>query len=79
MSIIDCNGEDITERIAAKVAILAKRERATRGSGAWDRAIAFLKLARSALDETPRPWQNDCVYESIANIEAIIAELTGEE
>lgn len=70
------NGEDITEEIKELVAKKAKAERFI--SNNFGEAVAYLNAARVTLENTPRPWQNDCIYDSIVAISEIIKVLSSE-
>ena len=64
------NGVDVTQEVFAEVE--AHRRASPLDA---DEAISNLLAARSALDNQPRPWLFDCIYDSIQKIDAIIEEL----
>lgn len=63
-------GRDVTKRVDDVVA----EQQATERRGFYI-AVMYLMLAKSVLNRTPRPWQNDCVSASIDAIDALIKEL----
>jgi len=67
------NGEDVTDQVMSRVAVLQDQER--KRTNDYEAASVYLIKAKIELDNLPRPWQNDCIYRSIQAIDAIMADL----
>lgn len=65
------NGVDVTDEVFRQVA-----ERQQNNPLKADEAIVHLIKARNSLNELPRPWLFDCIYDSIQQIDAIIEKLS---
>lgn len=66
-------GQDVTAEVHERVAKLALHERAQTSNFAT--AVDHLTKARDYLQGLPVPWQNDCIYDGIVSINAVIASL----
>jgi hypothetical protein len=75
------DGVDVTDEIMTGAKRNGKRQRQIemRVGGHWFSAIVYLIKAKAALYDTPAPWCDDCIYDSIEKIDAIIADLKGEK
>ena len=65
------DGVDVTDET---MVVVAAKQVIERRCG-YGLATYYLEMAKKELDRTPRPWQNDCVWDGIQAIDKIIASL----
>jgi hypothetical protein len=67
------DGVDVTDELMTNARCHAIEEK--RSTGDFLAVRRHLWAAKDALTNQPRPWMNDCVYDSIIAIDKIIGDL----